>query len=206
MVSVSICLTAPHTIPARFLNYLFPLIEHTRRNGIEVRISISNHYITYHARNNCVISSSKTNPDYLFFLDVDVFASPKTIQKLIEKEKNIISGPYHMKAAPYQPQAYKQKENDAYELMKITEKKVVEVDACGTGCLLIKKEVFEKIGFPYFFCVDEGKEIGEDLFFCRKAKKAGYRIYYDNTIEGVAHFGAAIGKKDFDKWKDEFIP
>jgi len=52
---------------------------------------------------------------------------------------------------------------------------LLELDACGFGCVLIHREVFEKIEPPWFMW----DKSSEDLFFCRKAKEAGFEIYGD---------------------------
>lgn len=52
--------------------------------------------------------------------------------------------------------------------------KTEETDFATGCCLLVKREVFEKIGFldgRYFFYL-------EDLDFCQRAKRAGYKIIY----------------------------
>lgn len=56
---------------------------------------------------------------------------------------------------------------------------------CGGSCLLVKREVFEKIGWPYFkteFQPLDGnnniaKKTGEDIYFCRRARDCGYEIW-----------------------------
>lgn len=72
----------------------------------------------------------------------------------------------------------------------------VEVDAVGFGCLLIKTEVFKKLREPWFlFQWHEAKQayIGEDYYFCKKAKRAGYTIHVDPiTSRYMGHVGTHI--------------
>jgi len=69
------------------------------------------------------------------------------------------------------------------------------VEAIGTGCLLIKRHVFEKVKVPWFEYQwngdPDGKMITEDLVFCEKAKKLGFKIYCDGTIK-CGHVGSMI--------------
>ncbi len=61
---------------------------------------------------------------------------------------------------------------------------LVEVDAIGTGCILIKRQVLEdlKPAFWDVFDPETGKRtLGQDLNFCRRAKELGYKVY--------VHFG-----------------
>ncbi len=68
-----------------------------------------------------------------------------------------------------------------------------EVDATGCHCLLVHRSVFEAIKseHPYrWFREDEwgpgGPIVGEDIWFCLKAREVGYPIYVDTRIE-VGH-------------------
>ena len=51
--------------------------------------------------------------------------------------------------------------------------------------------VFKKLSHPWFFYEHDDKgnlTVGDDAWFCRKARKAGFKIYCDPTIE-VGHVG-----------------
>ena len=58
-------------------------------------------------------------------------------------------------------------------------KKLEEYDAGGTGCILIKRKVLEKIKAPFLSKMNEDgtRNVGMDLWFCHRAKKAGFRIW-----------------------------
>lgn len=57
---------------------------------------------------------------------------------------------------------------------------------CGASCLLVKREVFEKLEKPFFKFDhnEDGTETtrSEDLYFCDKAREAGFEIYADTSI------------------------
>lgn len=67
------------------------------------------------------------------------------------------------------------------------EEELYRVDVVGTGCLAIHREVFEKIGFPWFrFREDEdGILYGEDVWFSERAREAGYSLYVDPAVQCV---------------------
>ena len=80
-----------------------------------------------------------------------------------------------------------------------------EVDAVGSGCLLISREVILELKdqqpFMRVWNPDGTVEIGGDYSFCRKAKKAGFKIWthYDypcrhfnevDLIESIQAFGS----------------
>lgn len=57
--------------------------------------------------------------------------------------------------------------------------KVQEVDAGGTGCILIHRRVLEKIKAPFKSKLNEDgfRLVGSDLYFCERAKKAGFKVW-----------------------------
>jgi hypothetical protein len=63
--------------------------------------------------------------------------------------------------------------------------KPFEVKAAGLGFASVKQKVFESIEYPWFK-VDEGKSfssmIGEDVYFFRKAREAGFKVICDPRI------------------------
>lgn len=59
------------------------------------------------------------------------------------------------------------------------------VDGLATGCLFIKREVFEKLSKPYFeFKFKENREMieGEDLGFARKLSELGIKYFVDYEL------------------------
>lgn len=68
-----------------------------------------------------------------------------------------------------------------------------EVTQAGMGLILVDSDVYRKIGEPYFALGFNPKEkcyIGEDFYFCDKARKNGYRIMIDQQLsKEVRHIG-----------------
>lgn len=59
---------------------------------------------------------------------------------------------------------------------------LIRADALGTGCMLIKRDVLEAIGYPWFKC-HEMSGGGEDFFFCDRAKEAGFEVWGDFSVQ-----------------------
>lgn len=57
-----------------------------------------------------------------------------------------------------------------------------------TGFMLIKLDSLKKLERPYFKAEDG---VGEDVFFCRKARKSGLSVFCDPTIE-IGHIGEKV--------------
>ena len=57
--------------------------------------------------------------------------------------------------------------------------KVIKVRTIGTGCILIHRNVLEKIKFRY----QNDKDGMDDVFFCTDAINLGYDIFVDTSIK-----------------------
>ncbi|NCC53832.1 MAG: hypothetical protein EOM20_21870 [Spartobacteria bacterium] len=64
---------------------------------------------------------------------------------------------------------------------------LVEIDATGTGCILINMDVCDVLDPPWFkFTTVRDRPVGEDIYFCSKVREAGLKIAVDTSIE-VGH-------------------
>ena len=65
---------------------------------------------------------------------------------------------------------------------------VERVDWIGTGCLLIRREALLKVPRPWFDHPAGEPGCDEDVYFCRRAAKAGISIHCDTGL-CVGHVG-----------------
>lgn len=65
--------------------------------------------------------------------------------------------------------------------------KLFSVEAAGTAGMLVKREVFEAIGKPWFRNSD-GITINEDMMFCRAVREQGFEIMVDPATR-ISHMG-----------------
>lgn len=54
--------------------------------------------------------------------------------------------------------------------------KLIEIDGCGMHFAMIRRDVLEAVEPPWFVAQDGA---GEDFYFCRKVRAAGFNIYAD---------------------------
>ena len=132
--------------------------------------------------------AEKSVGDYIFFIDDDVLPPLNAIQKLFSHKKDFVSGLYFAKQEPHFPQIFthnketKERYDAVYDYPK---DELIEVDACGAGCMLINRDIFKKLKQPYFQYIPKSEDKprkGEDFFFCEKVKKAGFKIYCDTSV------------------------
>lgn len=56
-----------------------------------------------------------------------------------------------------------------------------EVDFMPHGMTAVRRDVYEKIGYPWYKAGD-ANEFGDDVYFCAQVRKAGFKIYADTTL------------------------
>ena len=136
------------------------------------------------ARNDLV---EKFKGDWLLFIDSDMTFEPDALNKLIAHDLDIVGGLCFRRVPPYNPTIY-QKINGSLKWQwqhEYPKDSLFEVDATGCAFMLIKKRVFEKLKKPYF---EYNGNVSEDLFFCHKAKEAGFKIWIDSSVK-IGHLG-----------------
>jgi len=143
-----------------------------------------------HNRNNIVKRFLETDFDYLMMLDCDIIP-PADIWKLIDFDKDIIGGLcFAYKQNKVIPLALKrhpenEREDVGWKYRTFTRKDIIggltEVDAIGTGCIIIARRVLEhpkmKPAFVNYYDKDGLRIEGLDLSFCRRAQELGFKIY-----------------------------
>jgi GT2 family glycosyltransferase len=124
--------------------------------------------------------------DWLLFLDSDMEFPPDTLNRLLSHNKDIVGGLCFRKVPPFNPTLYKKRKfkDDYMFVSEWPENQLIEVDATGCACLLIRRDVLEAIPDPIF----EDAAVSEDMNFCKKAQKAGFKIYVDTGLK-IGHVG-----------------
>lgn len=90
--------------------------------------------------------------------------------------------PHCLKRVPgWEPVVYSHQDEDGwYHIAELPESGLTKVWAAGSAGMLVKREVIEAVGDPWFTPSPVG--LGEDLEFCRKVREAGFDIHCDPTI------------------------
>jgi hypothetical protein len=146
------------------------------------------------ARNALAKAALERKCKYLFFLGDDVVAPPHTLRQLIYRMENmpgvdIVGGVYCAKADPPAPLVFVENGEGSYWDWKIGE--FFECTGLGMDCTLIRTSIFERVAEPWFCTVDKDGFIDghnkaeawtEDLYFLKKVRDVGGRIYCDGSV------------------------
>ncbi len=142
-------------------------------------------------RNNLVEKALALNCTNGIMMDIDQVYHPRTIPQLLSHKLPIVHALVHRRYVPFDSLMLRKVEIDentsGYESIDDWEpNSLVEVDACGGGCVMYDMDVFRKMPYPWFRNDKQADPslppIGEDIGFCQDLKNAGYRIYVDTSV------------------------
>jgi len=148
-----------------------------------------------YSRNLAVERARQLGVTHLFFLDADQTFEKDALQRLIEHKKDIIAANYNQRQSDPIVSVTKQMGDNGELLDNFpVPKELFKAFSVGTGFCLIDMKVFDKTPFPWFntqVTLDKnGKAeiMSEDVYFCINARKAGFDIWCDPTID-IGHLG-----------------
>lgn len=162
---------------------MFRVLEWYRDYGI-VPFAPSRLQPMAYARNVCVERFLESDASHLLFIDADTLPTVDALKLLVDAEKQAITGVYYTQ---------KQDSDGTPKFVTVVARRYPEglrpisegfgierIHASGGGCLLLEREVFRKVEFPWFEDRSWGDQRG-DFLFCKKLEDAGIEMY--------AHFG-----------------
>jgi hypothetical protein len=127
------------------------------------------------ARNRAksVRNAQEINADYLMFLDDDMVFDADAIYNMWRQKEDILSGVAVKKAYPHTPGASMiNLDTGKHDITPhIPPQGIIEVDAVGTGFLMVKMSVFRAVAMPWFGFVPNG--LFEDYAKLHEAVKLG---------------------------------
>ena len=148
--------------------------------------------------------------DYLLFVDEDIKVNPDVLVKLINSKKDIVSALIFKRKLITSPAFsifQKNPDNPTEEMLvpfwDYPKNSLFFVPAAGTGCMLINMKIFKKFPEPYF---KFWKGIGEDIFFCLRAREAGIKTWVNSKAktEHIQMLYRFIGEKVYEEQRKQF--
>ena len=152
----------------------------------EIELFIPKSYSVDVGRNIIAKYAQENGFDYIMWVDSDMILPKNTLVRLLSHDKDIVAGVYSYKVLGNKEvvaKRFQDETREEYDNLTIKEIKessgLIEVDGFGFGCVLTKVSVFNKIPYPWFIYT---QEMGEDIFFCRKAQNEEYKLWLDSDV------------------------
>lgn len=193
--SVMIAVPAMEMVNAEFAQHLAMSAASMVANGIKINCAFNIGSVITIARRNLTEIFLKSDFDYIWWVDSDMKFPIDTPLRLLSRKKDIVGVNYRRRRFPNanftgmsgSPGSYTEfVTNDNSPAMEL-------IDVLPHGCVMVKRSVYETIPQPHYlqeYIPSLNLEIGEDIYFCQQAQKAGYQIWCDQELSReVAHIG-----------------
>jgi len=182
------------------------LVRYSFKHNIDLIITRHNGSVIPKLRNEAVKKAMEYNCSHLLFIDSDMVFDKDYLEKLLNLDRDIVGGLCVVRQEPFAPVVKKIDDDGIYRVYHGLEdgRFRSDADAIGTAFMLIKIGVFNKIKPPWFAMPPFGEGvIGEDMYFCKLAKEAGYDICIDPQMI-VGHVGDYVYTfGDYIEYRDE---
>ena len=166
----------------------------------DIDLFTSSGTLIFDQRNKLVETALENKADYLLFVDADMRFPQDTLKILMAHDKDIIGVNATTRSEPVKPTAknFIVNEDQSVDWLPIysnVRSGIEKADGIGCGVMLVKTKVFKEMEEPYFYFEQLGnnKILGEDIYFCIKAKDAGFDTWLDHDLsKGIKHIGQYV--------------
>ena len=195
-VTIGIC--SPGVVSTNFMTSILDIARSQKQLG--QFISLQGSGVISRLRNQVAATFlDATKDDWLLMIDTDEMLSKDNFAKLLQSAdaklrpivSGVVFGAWETGEIYPEPVPCIFKTNDTGGLFPVHDyekDRVIEIDAAGTGCLLVHRKVLERFrqdanehqGKMWGFFQDmplNGEWIGEDILFSLRAKSFGYRLF-----------------------------
>ena len=192
---VMIAVPAMEMVNAEFAQHLAMAAANMVAHGIKINCAFNIGSVITIARRNLVDIFLKSDFDYIWWVDSDMKFPIDTPIRLLKRNKAIVGANYRRRRFPNPNFTGMNGSSGNFTEFQTTDNSpAMELcDVLPHGLVMVKREVYERIPQPHYlqeYVPQLNLEIGEDIFFCQQAQKAGYEIWCDQELsKEVAHIG-----------------
>lgn len=188
---LAILVPCRESVYSLFTSALVELVKTTTMAGIDVHVVYDQSTILLSQREKLAKEAIRMNADYALWLDSDMLFPSTTAMRLMGHNKDIVCGNYMKRSYPLKTVAYEERGDWESWVPLEPQEELQEVDGIGMGCMMMKTEILKKIEPPFFeFEYYDDDWHGEDFYFQKKLKSAGYKLWVDmNLSRQIYHVG-----------------
>lgn len=158
---------------------------------------------THSAENMAVREALDLGCTHVFMTEKDMLLPDDTLVKLLEVDQPIVAGLYFLRNGYGQPCLYKRTldmvKNKVYGMTPVSlfpTTRPFRLNGCpGLGCVLIRREVFERVPEPWFDLRESRQQApgyGSDIYFFSNCEHAGIPVW--------VHPGVRCGQMETVVW------
>ncbi len=200
---IAVCTPARDMVHTMFTYDLVNMVcFHTLNTNDAISLKISEGTLIANQRAELSLDAMREGCSHILFIDSDMRFPQDMISRLLAHDLDIVATNCARRRMPTGPTAQIYKENGDRELVWSMPEStgLQEVGSVGMGVRMIKAGVFKAVSEPWYetpWRHDKRGYIGEDVFFCRKAREAGFKIWIDHDVsKEIGHIGMFEFKHD----------
>lgn len=188
---IAVCLPAQDFVHTTLLTDMMRLMHDIMTHCAGFHPIIVRDTILQRSRSMLVAQALKhKQTTHVLFIDTDMRFPPDVARRMMAHDKDIVGCNYRHRTVRVDSTARGM--NDQW-VNSAERSGLEEVLHTGTGMLLIKRRVFEKMEKPWFETTYRHMQddwMGEDVFFCVMARRAGFKVWIDHDLsKEVGHVG-----------------
>ena len=194
-ISVMTLVPSGDHVHAQFAYFLAMASSTLVANGIGVASTFETSSVITIARRNLVNHFLNSNCDFAWWIDSDMAFPPDAGIRLLNRAVPIVGANYRKRYFP-NPHftAMNGKPGFTTEFKTADDSPPLEkVDCLPQGMMMVHRSVYEKVPAPHYvfeYSPDHSIEVGEDYYFCAKARANGFDVWCDQELSRqVAHIG-----------------
>ena len=200
---IAVCTPARDMVHANYAFCMTNMVAHHTINTTDaVSLKIMQGTLIQTQRADLCLDAMAEGCTHILFVDSDMTFPQDMIERLLAHDLDIVATNCARRRLPTGPTAQRYDENGERVLVYTMPEStgIEEVGSIGMGVMLIKRKVFEALSEPWFetpWRNDKRGYVGEDVFFCRKAQAAGFKIWIDHDVsKEIGHIGTFEFKHD----------
>lgn len=142
-------------------------------------------------RQNVVRYALDDQADYILWLDSDMRFPKDALIRLLEHNQDIVAADYSTRRLPCIPTS--EKYGEGLVMPSPEAEGLFETSRIGMGLMLTRVDVFRQLERPWFsigWSPKANDYVGEDVYFCAQARKAGFTVWQDLKLSNeTGHCG-----------------
>ena len=191
--SVSILVPTKDTVYSHFSYSLSNLVKLTTQMGIETHLFFDASTILINQRESLIKQAIEVGSEWVLWLDSDMMFPPTVLMRLLAHNEDLVGCNYMKRSYPFKTVAFTDTSDWESWIPIQYSNELVEAEAVGMGCVLMKTELFKELQKPYFEYTYQPKTEdwgGEDFTLFKKFNKLGHKLKIDmNLSNEIYHIG-----------------
>jgi len=152
--------------------------------------------LVYDSRNTIAQAAIDGGYDYVLYVDSDMVFNSQDVENLVRRDTDIVTGLYVTRNGENLNVCYSSVTTRGWRrppkmIHDNLDSGYAEIAACGFGFCLIKTEVIKCMSKRYKSLFEPKWGLGEDIAFCVRAKRCGYKIMVDRDVK-LGHIGEMV--------------